>query len=71
MIRVKVTDRHPLARITESQIKVSITEPNISCRLTDKISDEELFFSVFTSRGEEKLTVIDPKGNHVYLTGKR
>lgn len=62
MIRARIKDRYPRARIVE---------PIISCKLTDRVSDEDLFFSVFTSVGEQKLTVIDSKNNEVYLTGKR
>lgn len=62
MIRARIKDRYPRARIVE---------PITSCKLTDRVSDEDLFFSVFTSVGEQKLTVIDSKNNEVYLTGKR
>lgn len=62
MIRARVTDKYPRAHIMQ---------PIISCRLTDRVSDQDLFFSVLTDRGEEKLTVINQQGNHTYLTGKR
>jgi hypothetical protein len=71
MIETRLIEQRIDARVTEEQICGSLLERPISCRITERVSDD-LFFSLYNEAGDEvKITVFDSQGNELYLTGKR
>lgn len=59
------------AKLSEQQTCSRISEPEVSCMITEQVSDD-LFYSVYDSEGIlRNLSMIDKNGNRVYLTGKR